>query len=81
MCDNDGEESQPQRLAGSKCKRKQKRKDSIENPAELAVAFAKVVTVPSDVQDDWVARNGDKSIFSALRNILPELTSKVITTS
>ncbi len=45
----------------------------IDNPAELAALFAKVVTTSSDKQDDWVARNGEKSIFSALNNILPEV--------
>jgi hypothetical protein len=60
-----------------KCGRYQPREAC--NPAELAAAFAKVVTAPSDSPDDWVARNGDKSIFSALRTVLPEVTSEVIT--
>jgi hypothetical protein len=49
----------------------------IDNPAEIAVFFAKVVTTPSDMPDDWVARNGDKSIFSAFRNVLPEVSTSV----
>jgi hypothetical protein len=31
------------------------------------------VTTPSAMPDDWVARNGDNSIFSAFRNVLPEV--------
>ncbi len=45
----------------------------LENPVELAIAFAKVVTQESDNTEDWVARNGDRSIFSALRLVLPEV--------
>jgi hypothetical protein len=56
-----------------KCKRCPPINDSIDNPAKIAVSFANVVTTPSDTPDDWVARNGDKSIFSAFRNILPEV--------
>ena len=40
---------------------------------ELAVAFANVVTVTSDNTNDWVARNGDESIFSVLQRLLPEV--------
>jgi hypothetical protein len=45
----------------------------IDNPADLAIAFANVVTYESANADDWVARNGDRSIFSALRLVLPEV--------
>ncbi len=58
-----------------KFKRNPPRKHIIQNPAELAASFAKVVTTPSDMPDDWVARNGDKSIFSAFRNVLPEVST------
>ena len=58
-----------------KFKRNPPRKHIIQNPAELAASFAKVVTTPSDMPDDWVARNGDKSIFFALRNVLPEVSA------
>ncbi len=47
----------------------------IDNPAELAAAFANVVTTPSEAPDDWVARNGDKSIFTAFRIVLPEVSA------
>ena len=46
---------------------------SIPTPMELAVAFANVVTVTSDNTNDWVARNGDESIFSVLQRLLPEV--------
>ncbi len=65
-------------MVGNKCKGNKTTSEFLPvKPAEIAVAFAKVVTVPSDLQDDWVARNGDKSIFSALRDVLPELTNAV----
>jgi hypothetical protein len=63
----------PQRKATIKCNRSPTRTLIIDNPAEIAVFFANVVTTPSDVPDDWVARNGDKSIFSAFRSVLPEV--------
>ncbi len=43
--------------------------------AELAAAFANVVTTPSEMAYDWVARNGDKSIFTAFRIVLPEVSN------
>ncbi len=57
--------------------RRIKRTLIIDNPAEIAVLFANVVTTPSDMPDDWVARNGDKSIFSAFRSVLPEVRTSV----
>jgi hypothetical protein len=59
----------------AKCKRSQ---PSIDNPADIAVFFANVVTTPSDIPDDWVARNGDNSIFSAFRNVLPEVRTFIV---
>ena len=44
------------------------------DPAELAALFANVVTTPSEMAYDWVARNGDKSIFTAFRMVLPEVS-------
>ena len=40
---------------------------------DLAVAFANLVTKPSDKASDWVARNGIESIFSVLWKLLPEV--------
>ena len=40
---------------------------------ELAIAFATVVTVPSDNLNDMVARNGDESIFCVLQKLSPEV--------
>jgi hypothetical protein len=59
--------------AAHKLKRIPLRTVLIENPAEIAASFANVVTAPSAMPDDWVARNGDNSIFSAFRNVLPEV--------
>jgi hypothetical protein len=56
-----------------KCKRSPFSKLFIHNPAEIAVFFADVVTTPSDLPNDWVARNGDISIFSAFQSVLPEV--------
>ncbi len=41
---------------------------------ELAAIFANVVTTPSPHADDWVARNGDESLFSVLHRILPSVS-------
>ena len=46
----------------------------VADPVELARAFANTVTIPSDSPNDFVARNGDQSIFSVLWSILPEVT-------
>ncbi len=51
------------------------RKPIIENPKDLAAEFACAVTVYSANQSDWVARNGDESIYQTLRRILPEVFS------
>ena len=56
-----------------KCTRSPFKTRFIHNPAEIAVFFADVVTTPSDLPDDWVARNGDLSIFSAFRSVLPQV--------
>ncbi len=44
-----------------------------ENPIHIAVAFACAVTTPSTKSDDWVARNGDESLFQAFNSVLPEV--------
>ena len=44
-----------------------------QRPIELAVAFSTVVTVQSDNPGDWVARNGDESIFAILSKLLAEV--------
>ena len=67
--------SEEQQKPMRKIKRNPPRRHIILNPAELAASFAKVVTTPSEMADDWVARNGDKSIFSAFRNVLPEVSA------
>ena len=41
-------------------------------PKHLIIAFANAVTLPSST-DDWVARNGEESIFALLKVLLPEV--------
>ena len=45
----------------------------IENPEELAALFATAVTCASDNRRDFVARNGEYSIFALLSTTLPEV--------
>jgi hypothetical protein len=49
------------------------RKPIIENPKDLAADFACAVTEASSNQSDWVARNGEESLFSTLQRIIPEV--------
>ena len=49
----------------------------IVNPKELAAEFANAVTEYSSNQMDWVARNGDESLFSTLTRIMPEVFFRV----
>ncbi len=48
-----------------------------ENPKQLALAFAAAVTVHSPSYRDWVARNGEESLFRTLHRILPEVKSDI----
>jgi hypothetical protein len=63
-----------QEKAASKTNSNVSKAASLEDPSELAISFANVVTQVSDYTDNWVARNGDKSIFSVLRLVLPEVS-------
>ncbi len=51
--------------------------NDFENPMDLAIAFANLVTVPSDKPWDWVARKGNESIFCVLSKIFPEVVTAV----
>ena len=42
------------------------------DPKEHAIAFASLVTVPSD-KSDWVAKKGDESIFFVFSKVIPEV--------
>ena len=44
----------------------------------VASLFANVVTVPSNVPNDWVARTGDHSIFNVLSHLIPKVMSSNI---
>jgi hypothetical protein len=70
---------QPQRKATIKYNRSPTRPLYIDDPEQIAVFFANVVTTPSDTPNDSVARNGDNSIrvFSAFRSVLPEVITPV----
>ncbi len=46
----------------------------LEVPAEFAIAFANIATQASENSEDWVARNGKMSIFSALESVFPEVS-------
>ena len=46
----------------------------IDSLAAFAIAFANIATQATDNADDWVARNGKMSIFSALQSIFPEVS-------
>ncbi len=72
--DNNDGKIEMERTVAIKCKRSHLKSVFIDNPLEIAVLFANVVTTPSRMPHDWVARNGDKSIFAAFRNVLPEVT-------
>ena len=45
----------------------------VENPKQLAAQFACAVTEASPNPTDWVARNGDQTIFRVLQKMLPEV--------
>ena len=47
----------------------------VDNPKQLAAMFASMVTVPGS-ENDWIARNGDESLFKVLERMLPEVRSK-----
>ncbi len=72
---NHGKTSETQRKPMRKFKRNPPRRHIIQNTAELASSFAKVAATPSEMAGDWVARNGDKSIFYAFHNVLPEVSA------
>ena len=56
-----------------KTKKTRTRTSIFENPKEVAAEFACAVTVPSSNQSDWVARNGNESLFRTLRRMIPEV--------
>ena len=39
----------------------------------VASLFANIVTVPSNIPNDWVARTGDHSIFNVLSHLIPKV--------
>ena len=63
-----------QESAERKGKRRSSRKIAIQNPRDFSVAFANLATTVSEKADDWVARNGNQSIFSVLLIIMPEVS-------
>jgi hypothetical protein len=45
----------------------------VNNPKQLAAAFASTVTVHSFQESDWIARNGRESIFALFKEVFPEV--------
>jgi hypothetical protein len=44
----------------------------VDNPKQLAAMFASMVTVPAS-ENEWIARNGDESLFKVLQQMMPEV--------
>ena len=44
----------------------------IDDPKQLAAMFASMVTVPAS-ENEWIARNGDESLFKVLQQMMPEV--------
>ena len=69
----------PNRVPGAPPKkRNRKGKEIIENPKEFAATFAHSVTAPSDNNVDWVARNGEESLFRTLQRVIPEVSYRSV---
>lgn len=49
----------------------------IENPRQLAAFFARCVTAEATSSSDWVAKNGDSSLFKILQRMLPEVIDAI----
>jgi hypothetical protein len=45
----------------------------VENPRNLAAAFAMAVTAQTPVGRGWIARNGKESLFRTLQRIMPQV--------
>ena len=52
-----------------------RRNDRIENPRQLAAAFACCVTAEANDSNECVAKNSDNSLFKVLQRMLPEVGS------
>jgi hypothetical protein len=46
----------------------------VENPRNLAAAFAMAVTAQTPVGRGWIARNGKESLFRTLQRIMPQVS-------
>ena len=57
------------------CKRSRRQNAIVDDPKQLAAMFASMVTVPAS-ENEWIARNGDESLFKVLQQIVPEVRSK-----
>ena len=49
------------------------RNDGAHDAKKMALSFARAVTVESDDASHWVAQNGDRSLFKALQDLMPEV--------
>jgi hypothetical protein len=41
----------------------------------FSAEFARVVTAPTNSDEDWVARNGTESIYGVLKEMLPQVST------
>ena len=41
----------------------------------FSAEFARVVTAPTNNEEDWVARNGNESIYGVLKEMLPQVST------
>ena len=61
-------------VASKRLKRSHALVDDPKQTKQLAAMFATMVTVPAS-ENDWIARNGDESLFKVLEKMLPEVRS------
>jgi hypothetical protein len=56
-------------------KRSRRHRAIVDDPMQLAVMFASMVTTPAS-ENEWIARNGDESLFKVLQKMMPEVRHK-----
>ncbi len=54
-------------------KRSRRNLSVVDDPKGLATMFASMVTAPAS-EDEWIARNGDMSLFKVLEQMMPEVS-------
>ena len=69
-----GEERQSNTLAWKESRLKLE-KEHMDMILRLAARFGSAVSIPSSNSADWVARKGTESLYTAFREIFPEVRS------